>query len=434
MKQRLFFLLLAIMFFITTKAQGIGPESYDIRHSDSCWYVTMNYRIAQLPKNDELILITQICCPDTCINDSTRRFQGKKYAKRYAKEYGVSPFLTPSGYNSFTMIIPEDMVSDTLIGVTYSEYTTTDGTVSALDTTEIIMPRPTYLSCHPVHSHPTHSDIYAQSHPYIKNISKYTALDGKDVHIPTNPINHVHFAMNSQHLDPDYQNNAATIDSLVAAIATLMGDKNAQVQSIQIVGYTSPDKSDEIVPKLGYKRAVALRDRLQHVCNLPDSVFEVADGGKHWHHIYSALASEHNPNSDTLAFHLINEPNVKKRLTTLRNYNNGKQYNKICQGDSSHMYRGACCTRIYYHNLSDSSTHHLNNIVAELSSNPHPDYDSLLNKLKEYGNDPRALNLIGIIEHRLHRRSAAAKAFRKAALMGDEQASANIEILGLSID
>ncbi len=433
MKQRLLFLMLAAMLFITTKAQGTGPESYDVHHSDSCWYVTMNYRIAQMPKNDELILITQICCPDTCINDTTRRFQGKRYAKRYAKEYGETPFLTPAGYNSFTMVIPEDMVSDTLIGITYSEYTTPDGTITALDTTEIILPHPAQLSCHPVHNRPTLSDIYAHSHPYVENISRYATLDGKRAHIPTNATNHVHFAMNSQHLDPAYQNNAATIDSLVAAIATLMGDKNAQVQSIQIVGYTSPDRNDEIVPKLGYKRAVALRDMLQHSCNLPDSIFEVADGGKHWHRVYSSLASAKSADNDTLAGRLINEPDAKKRLATLRNYNGGQQYRQICN-DSSHLYRGACCTRIYYHNLSDSSTQHLNNIVAELSNNPHPDYESLLTKLKEYANDPRALNLIGIIEHRLHRRSAAAEAFRKAAIMGDEQAATNIEILGLSMD
>lgn len=433
MKQKLFFLLLATMLTITIKAQGISPESYNISHSDSCWYVTMNYRIAQMPKDDELILITQICCPDTCVYDTTRRFQGKRFAKRYLKEYGALPPLTPAGYNSFTMIIPEDMVNDTLIGVTYSEYTTDDGTISTLDTTEIILPVPAHLSCHPVHSRPTLSDIYAQSHPYIKNMSSYATLDGETVHLPANPVNHVYFTKNSQHLDPAYQNNAATIDSLIAAISTLMGDNNAQVQSIQIVGYTSPDRGDEIVPKLGYKRAVALRDKLQHSCNLPDSILEVADGGKHWHRIYSSLATSKSPDSDTLANRLINEPNTKKRLATLRSYNNGQQYKKICN-DSSHIYRGACCTRIYYHNLSDSSTHHLNKVVAELSSNPHPDYESLLEKLKEYKNDPRALNLIGVIEHRLHRRSAAAAAFRKAALMGDEQAAANINILGLSMD
>ncbi len=433
MRTQLTILLLTLTLGTAAHAQGIGPDSYNIHHSDSCWYVTMNYRIAQLPKDDELILITQICCPDTCINDSTRRFQGKRYAKKYLKEYGHLPQLSLPGYNSFTMIIPEQMVTDTLIGVTYSEYTSPEGTIGALDTTAIILPRPATLSCHPLCNRPTQSDILARTHPYIRNIAQYAVLDGSTSHIPTNPTGHVHFAMNSRHLDPNYQNNAATIDSLVAAISTLMGDKNAQVQSIQIIGYSSPDRADEIVPKLGYKRAVALRDHLQHRCNLPDSVFEVADGGKHWHRIYGNLAAQQSPKSDTLALRLINEPDVKKRLATLRSYNGGQQYKKICS-DSSHLHRGACCTRIYYHNLSDSSTHKLNGIVAELSSNPQPDYHTLLNKLKEFADDPRALNLIGIIEHRLHHRAAAAEAFKKAAQMGDEQAVANMEILGLSID
>lgn len=433
MRAQLTILLLTLTLGTAAHAQGIGPESYNIHHSDSCWYVTMNYRIAQMPKDDELILITQICCPDTCINDSTRRFQGKRYAKKYLKEYGHLPQLSHAGYNSFTMIIPEQMVTDTLIGVTYSEYTSPEGTIGALDTTEIILPRPATLSCHPLRNRPTQSDILAHRHPYIRNIAQYAVLDGSTAHIPTNLTGHVHFAMNSQHLDPNYKNNAATIDSLVAAISTLMGDKNAQVQSIQIVGYSSPDRADEIVPKLGYKRAVALRDHLQHSCNLPDSVFEVADGGKHWMRIYGNLAAQQSPKSDTLALRLLNEPNAKKRLATLRSYNGGQQYKKICS-DSSHLHRGACCTRIYYHNLSDSSTHKLNSIVAELSRNPHPDYPSLLSRLKEFTGDARALNLIGIIEHRLHHRAAAAEAFKKAALMGDEQAAANMDILGLSMD
>ena len=433
MRQKLTTLLFGIVLSASIYAQGIEPDSYNIHHSDSCWYVTMNYRIEKIPKDDELILITQICCPDTCIYDTTRRFQGKRYAKRYIKEYGFVPELMSSGYNSFTMIIPEQMVSDTLIGVTYSEYTTPKGTIGALDTTEIVLPRPATLSCHPLKQRPTLSDIFAATHPYIRNMAQYVELDGKSADIPTNPTGQVHFAMNSQHLDTEYGNNRGTIDSLVAAISTLTNDKNARVQSIQIIGYSSPDKRDEIVPKLGYKRATALRNHLQHRCNLPDSIFEISDGGKHWNQIYADLTSYNEPESDSLVRIIANEPDNKKRLATLRGYNNGKQHNRICS-DSSHLHRGACCTRIYYHNLSDSSTQKLNEIVTELANNPKPDYNALLVKLKEYNNDPRALNLMGIIEHRLHHRWAAAEAFRKAVRLGDEQAATNIDILGIGMD
>lgn len=415
-------------------AQGIKPENYSVEHSDSCWYVTMNYYIDKMPKNDELILISQICCPDTCINDSIRRFQGKRYAKEYAKRYGNAPHLTSTGINSFTMAVPEDMVTDTLIGVTYSEYTTPLGTVGALDTVEIILPVPATLSCHPVRSRQTTGDRMAQNHPYINSMSRYTVLNGDSVHIPTNPANHIHFAMNSMRLDPNYLNNASAIDSLVSAIINLTSGNDSQVESIQIVGYTSPDTKDEIVPKLGYKRASTLCNHLQHRCNLPDSVFEAADGGKHWHMIYANLAQQDMQHSDSLLKMLQKEKNTKKRIELLRRFNNGKQYTALCSDSASPNLRGACCTRIYYHNLSDSSTYELNNIVAELANNPNPDYEELRRKLSAYSDDPRALNIKGVIDHKQHRRSAAAEAFRRAAMLGDEQAAKNIDLLGLSLD
>ena len=53
MRAQLTILLLTLTLGTAAHAQGIAPESYNIHHSDSCWYVTMNYRIAQMPKDDE---------------------------------------------------------------------------------------------------------------------------------------------------------------------------------------------------------------------------------------------------------------------------------------------------------------------------------------------------------------------------------------------
>lgn len=433
MKQKTIQLIIALLYCGMTYAQGVKPESYDIEHSDSCWYVTVNYRIAKIPGNDELIMLSRICCPDTCINDSTRRFQGKRYARRYAKRYGHRPTLLPTGYNRFTFIVPEEYVSDTLTGITYSEYTTPEGTTGYLDTTEIILPTPSNLCCHPVRRMQTIADRYAATHPYVCSMQEYTALDGNSVHIPTNPATHIYFTMNSPRFNPEYNNNAAIADNLAATITTLSADPNSQITAIQIIGYTAPDHRDEITPRLGYKRAMALRDHLQHRCNLPDSIFEVADGGKHWNRIYAALHSMNNKNADSLAHMMQSEKNIKKRTAMLHTFNDGKIF-KALGSDSNHMQRGACCTRIYYQNKPDSSTHQLNRIVAELRNNPTPDYDSLHKQLKAYENDPRAQNIIGVIEHRRHRNAAAAKAFRKAALMGDEQATINMELLGLDME
>lgn len=434
MKQKFLFLLSVALLCSATFAQNVKPVSCTTEHSDSCWYVTMNYDIDEIPKNDELILMTQICCPDTCVHNDVRRFQGKRYAKRYKKEFGDAPGLTPAGMNSFTMVIPEDMVTDTLVGVTYSEYTTPDGTVSALDTVEIILPMPAALSCRPVKRLASGADRLASRKPYVSSVRNYQVLNGDSVHIPTNPTTHVHFAMNSPQLEPTYMNNAQTIEELISTITELTRGNDSEIESIHIVGYTSPDARDEVMPKLGYKRANALCNHLQKECSLPDSVFEVADGGKHWHHIYTDLAHDNMAHSDSLVRMLQNEKNPKKRLAMLRKFNNGKQYSALCNDSTATNYRGACCTRIYYHNLADSSVHELNEVVNELAFNPNPDYDMLRAKLAPYGNDPRALNIRGVIDHRQHRRAAATQAFRQAAAMGDEQAETNLAILGLSMD
>ena len=427
--------LLILALCIYAKAQGFATESYNLSHSDSCWYVTLNYRINKMPKNDELILVSQICCPDTCVNDTTRSFQGRRYAKRYAKRYGYTPQLGEEGINSYTLAIPETMVTDTLIGVIYSEYTTPDGTTGSLDTVEIILPIPATLSCHPVRREATIADRLAYDNPYVSNMTGYTPLESEAaIYKTAMPASHIHFPVNSQRIEPTYWNNAHTIDSIVQILTSLANGSGANIEAVQIVGFTSPDSHDEITPGLGYKRAAAMCKHLQHRTNLPDSVFEVADGGKHWHLIYTDRAHDNDPASDTLINHLQALDSNRERIAYLRNYNGGKHYAALCNDSSSANYRSACCTRIYYHNLSDSSSHELNNIVAELANNPHPDYEALRNKLAAYTNDPRALNIKGVIDHRQHRRSAAAEAFRRAAEMGDEQAMRNMDILGLSMD
>ena len=70
-----------------------------------------------------------------------------------------------------------------------------------------------------------------------------------------------------------------------------------------------------------------------------------------------------------------------------------------------------------------------NELVDELMENPSPDYEGMLKRLKAYKDDPRALNLQGVIEYRCHHRHAAERAFAKAARMGDMQALTNLEII-----
>ena len=71
--------------------------------------------------------------------------------------------------------------------------------------------------------------------------------------------------------------NSTLIDTLANLIAAMTTDSLAQIEVVQLVGYTAPNEKQQ---GLGMKRATSLRDKLKYYCNLPDPVFEVLDGGR----------------------------------------------------------------------------------------------------------------------------------------------------------
>ena len=122
------------------------------------------------------------------------------------------------------------------------------------------------------------------------------------------------------------------------------------------------------------------------------------------------------------------EKSPQKREAMLKRYNGGTLYRELLERMFP-AHRIACCTGIYYNNKPDSVAHALNSIVDELINNPHPDYKRMIEELKKHKDDPRVLNLQGVIEYRRHHRHAAERAFAKAAAMGDEQALTNLRII-----
>lgn len=411
------------------KLQAISPDSCTVQHGDSCWYVTMNYQIEKLPTNDELILQSMICSQDTCVGDSIRRFQGRRYARLFKKRNGYTPELTPHGHHRCMIVIPEYAVNDTMTGLTYSEYISPVGVNGNIDSVKIFMPKCKPMNIRPIKAALTNGDIMAEQYPYICTMSEYRVLNGdSNIHIPNMQLNHVHYPMNSAKLERAYMNNGTVLDTLSHIINNMLADDRTRIESIQIIGFTAPDHSDEIVPKLGYKRACSMRDRIMQECNLPDTIFEVVDGGKNWQQVYADLAALEMDDTDSLLTLLQSKPNGKSRLTALRGFDGGNYYRAI-SSDNSALQRGSCCTRIYYINAPDSITDTLNEIVQELIIDPHPDYHRLSDELEAYKEDPRALNIQGVIDYRQHRRHAAEKAFIEAAMQGDEQAAMNLQIL-----
>ena len=427
MKTKFFFLTFVTVACAVSYAQ-VSPERYNATHSDSCWHFTFDYNVPKMPSNEGMLVVTHLCTPDTCISSTTRHYQGKRYNRRYVRRFGSSPKLSPEGWDKCTLSIPEEAISDTIYGVTYCEYNDKRGSHISYDTMAICMPQTPPMSCHRVKPMNSIADHLASEHPYVRNIAYYTPLTDEIAGTSDITPSVVRYTTNSSKLNAEYLQNASSIEELMGIINAILADSTTTIEAIQFAGYTSPDGIEDANNRLGYARAKALRDHIRKHHQLPDSIFEIADGGRNWEMVYNDIRRIRKNNSDELISMLKAEKSPQRREAMLKSYNGGTLYRELLERMFP-AHRIACCTGIYYNNKEDSTTYALNRIIDELIYNPTPDYRKLTDELKHYHNDPRVLNLQGVIEYRRHHRHAAERAFMKAAEMGDEQALVNLRII-----
>ena len=428
MKQRLSVITLLFLATASTAVAQFAPEEYTAVHSDSSWYFTFDYDIPKPAPGEGMLIVTHLCTPDTCISTAEKHIQGKRYAKRYIKRYSTQPTLQQHGPSSVTLALPEDEVSDTMYGVTYCEYSDRFGTKFTSDTFAVYLPACPPISCHRVTPNKSIADHIAAEHPHVKSIKYYTPLTNSNAAEMELTPHVVRYTSNSSKLNPQYLNNAQSIDQLMELIGEILSDSTTTLESVQFAGYTSPEGYEDKATARGLDRAIAMRDHIRQHHHLPDSIFEVAGGGRNWHIIYNDIMESSTPGAELLVEELKKEKNEAAREKILKQYNDGELY-KTLQARYFPAHRIACCAGIYYNNINDGTTLVLNGIIDELTDNPTPDYAALLKELEPYKDDPRAMNLRGVIEYRRHHRHAAERAFAQAARMGDEQAAVNLMIV-----
>ena len=427
MKQKLTITTLLITLCSVASAQ-FAPEDYTAIHSDSSWYFTFDYDTPKPASNEGMLIVTHLCTPDTCISTAERHIQGKRYSKRYVKRHNRLPELQKHGPSSCTLVLPEKDVSDTMYGVTYCEYSDSRGTKFTCDTFAIYLPDCPPMSCHRVMPNRSIAEHIAAEHPEVKSIRYYTPLTSSNAAEMNITPYIVRYTSNSSKLDPEYLNNAQSIEEMMNLIGEILSDSTTVLESVQIAGYTSPEGYEDKATQRGLNRAIAMREHIKKHHSLPDSIFEVAGGGRNWNIIYNDIKEMNIPNANEFITKLKEEKSENEREKMLKQYNNGELYKNL-QARYFPAHRIACCAGIYYSNTPDSAAIMVNRIVNELINNPSPNYNALLNELKIYRNDPRVLNLEGVIEYRRHHRHAAERAFAKAARMGNEQALTNLEII-----
>ncbi|MDE5813998.1 MAG: DUF3575 domain-containing protein, partial [Muribaculaceae bacterium] len=106
----------------------------------------------------------------------------------------------------------------------------------------------------------------------------------------------VHFRVSDTHIDPEYNGNGATLDSIFKKLETdsLLYGPTHRLRSVKVTGAASPEGSVQFNRYLSEKRADAIFNEFRSKGLLPDSIASFTYLGRDWHGLRDEVKSDDN--------------------------------------------------------------------------------------------------------------------------------------------
>lgn len=92
----------------------------------------------------------------------------------------------------------------------------------------------------------------------------------------------LYFDVNVTKMDRSFIQNDLLMDSIMQILGTVMADPTIRVSHVRIVGFASFDGRQTYNARLAGSRAQTIKEYMQSIYPLPDSVFAVCNGGESW--------------------------------------------------------------------------------------------------------------------------------------------------------
>ena len=92
----------------------------------------------------------------------------------------------------------------------------------------------------------------------------------------------LYFEVNVTKMDRSFIQNDMLMDSIMQILGTVMDDPTIRVSHVRIVGFASFDGRQAYNTRLAGSRAQTIKEYMQSIYPLPDSVFAVCNGGESW--------------------------------------------------------------------------------------------------------------------------------------------------------
>lgn len=266
-----------------------------------------------------------------------------------------------------------------------------------------------------------------KDNPILQHVSHYRPYDDSRILRKESGMLYVFFPLDKWTLLHDFRNNAATLDTIVSITRQIMADTTSTVKLIQIIGLASPEGPVKRNLLLGENRAIALRDYVQtHVDTpMPDSMFELCNGGEAWNELRSQVEELDIEGRDQLLDIIDNTPDPDLRERRMKALNGGKTYAYL-KDNVLRDQRNSGYIRIYYDYVPDTAAATINRASELLREEKYAEALELLNTVKD---DHRSLNARGVALYMTGSHEEGIAAIRRAAALGNEQAKNNLKQL-----
>lgn len=264
-----------------------------------------------------------------------------------------------------------------------------------------------------------------QSNPILCHISQYRPYDSTRILRKEKGALYVFFPLDRWTLLHDFRDNATTLDTIVSITRQIMADTTSCVRTIQIIGLASPEGPVKRNTLLGLNRAMALRDYICSQVNVPDSLFEVCNGGEAWTELRSQVEELDIQGRDELLDIIDREADPDVRERRMKNLNGGKTYRYLKDNVLSDQ-RNSGYIRIYYDYVPDKAAAIINEASELLRQEKYEEALGLLDSVKH---DTRSLNARGVALYMTGNKEEAIDCIRQAAQLGNEQAKDNLRQL-----
>ena len=231
----------------------------------------------------------------------------------------------------------------------------------------------------------------------------------------------VRFPVAKTVLDPDFLANAEALKDIEDAIRLVLDDEWAELGSIDIAGYASPEGNTKQNQQLSVGRAEALKTYIIEKFGFSEDRFNVTAGGEDWSGLRALVADSDMPYRSEVLNIIDNVPQ-EQRQARLKALAGGRPYRSMLDVLYPQL-RDACYISVWFSEKEDIVAREVNAAVEEIAAGS---YAEALKRLAPHQDDPRTWNVIGSIKVLTEELEEAHKWFKKAAQAGNPEAQKNL--------